>query len=124
MIKEDRPAFGLLAGNVQTPSKALKYPLTTVPLSLAEPDQTLRQRTTKVILRRLPYEKLDSIVKEAPDEADWLVDGMVAVVVVSPKETQKDLADAILSCCKPKDVRCPKSLTITGPTTSGGLRGL
>ena len=43
VIKEDRQAFGLLVGKVQTPSEALKYPLTTVPLALVEPDQTLRQ---------------------------------------------------------------------------------
>ena len=30
VIKEDRQAFGLLVGKVQTPSEALKYPLTTV----------------------------------------------------------------------------------------------
>ena len=43
MIKEDRQAFGLLVGKVQSPSEALKYPLTTVSLALAKPDQTLHQ---------------------------------------------------------------------------------
>ena len=42
MIKEDRQAFGLLVGNFQTPSEALKYHLTIVSLTLAEPDETLR----------------------------------------------------------------------------------
>ena len=70
VIKEDRQAFGLLVGKVQTPSEALKYPLTTVPLALAEPHQKLRQQSTKATLRRFVYEELDSIVKETPDEAD------------------------------------------------------
>ena len=50
MIKEDRHVFGLLVGNVQTPSEVLKYRLTRLALALAEPDQALRQQSTKAIL--------------------------------------------------------------------------
>ena len=59
VIKEDRQAFGILVGKVQTPSKALKYPLITVALASTEPDQTLRQLSTKATLRRLSYKKSD-----------------------------------------------------------------
>ena len=58
-IKEDRQAFGILVGKVQTPNEALKYPLTTVALALTEPDQTLRQLSTNPTLRRLFYKKSD-----------------------------------------------------------------
>ena len=112
MIKEDRQAFGLLMGDFQTPSKALKYPLTIVSLTLAEPDETLRQQSTKATMRRFLYKKSDAIYNQTPEEADWLVDGMAAVAAVTPQETYKDFADATLSYCKPKDVACPKSLTI------------
>ena len=112
VIKEDRQAFGLLVGKVQTPSEALKYPLTTVPLALAEPHQKLRQQSTKATLGRFVYEKLDSIVKETPDEADWSVDEMAAVAAVPPQETYKDFVNAIFSYCKSKGVTCPKSLII------------
>ena len=37
---------------VQTSSETLKYPLTIVPLALAELDRTLRQQSTKATLRR------------------------------------------------------------------------
>ena len=90
----------------------MKYLLTTVPLALAEPDQTLRQQSTNKTLRRFLNEKSDSVVKETSDETDWLVDEMAAVAVVLPQETDKDFADAILSYCKPKDVTCPKCSTI------------
>ena len=90
----------------------MKYPLTTVPLSLGEPDQTLRQQSTKATLCRFLSEKSDSVVKETPDEADWLVDEMAAVAVVPPQDTCTNFADAILSYCKPKYVTCPKCLTI------------
>ena len=53
VIKEDGQTFGILAGKVQTPSEALKYPLITVALALTEPDQTLPQLSTKATLRRL-----------------------------------------------------------------------
>ena len=111
-IKEDRQATGLLVRKVHTPSEALKYLLMTVSLALAEPDQTLRQQSTKAILCRRLYEKSDSIVKETPDKADWLVHGMAPVAVVPPQETCKDFADAIHTYCKSKDVACPKSLTV------------
>ena len=55
MIKEDRQAPGLSVRKVYTPSEALKYPLTTVPLALAEPDETLRQQSTKATLCRRLY---------------------------------------------------------------------
>ena len=51
VIKEYRQGFGLLVGKVQTPSEAFKNPLITVPLALAEPNQTLRQQF-KATLRR------------------------------------------------------------------------
>ena len=96
VIKEDGRDFGLLLGNVKTPGEAIKYPLTTVELALAVSDQTFRQQF-KVNLRKLLYEKLDSIVRETPVGVDWLVDGMAAVAIVLPQETNKDFADEILS---------------------------
>ena len=53
MVKEDKQVFGILVGKVRTPSEALKYPLTTVALALTEPDQTLRQLSTKATMRGL-----------------------------------------------------------------------
>ena len=111
VIKEDRQTFGLLVAKSEFPNEAFKYPLTAVLLALAEPDQILRQQSSKSTLSRCHNEKLDSVVKETPDKADWSVDRMAAVSVVSPQETCKDFADAILSYCKPKDVTCPKRVT-------------
>ena len=54
VIKEYRQGFGLLVGKVQTPSEAFKNPLITVPLALAEPNQTLRQQF-KATLRRKKF---------------------------------------------------------------------
>ena len=43
ILKEDRQAFGLLVEKARTQEEALSYPLTSVPLALAFPDNTLRQ---------------------------------------------------------------------------------
>ena len=56
MIKDDRQAFEILVGEVQTLCEALKYPLTTVLLALAELYEILRQQC-KAALHRLLYEK-------------------------------------------------------------------
>ena len=87
MIKVDRQFFRPLSGKFRAPKKALIYPLTTVPLALSKPDQTLRQQSTKAALRRRLYEKSVSIVRETLNETDWLVDGMAAVAIVPPQET-------------------------------------
>ena len=44
ILKEDRQAFGLLVGKVQSPEEALQYPLTSVPLALANINKDLRPR--------------------------------------------------------------------------------
>ena len=59
VIKEDRQTFRILVEKVQTPSEALKYPLSIVTLALTEPDQTSSQLCTKATLRRLFYKKSD-----------------------------------------------------------------
>ena len=41
ILKEDRQAFGLLAGKATSPEEAHSYPLTTVPLALATPEREI-----------------------------------------------------------------------------------
>ena len=67
--------FCSISGKILTPNKALKYPLTPVPLSLAEPDQILRQQSTKATLHRFLHEKSGSIVKETQmKQTGWLME--------------------------------------------------
>ena len=61
VIKEERQAFGILGF------------------------WTLRQQSIKTTLRGLLYEKSDLVVKEIPDEADWLVHTMAEVAVAPPQ---------------------------------------
>ena len=43
VLKEDRQAFGILISKTATLDEAFQYPLTTVPLSIAETNSSLRQ---------------------------------------------------------------------------------
>ena len=42
-MKEDRQAFGVVLGEEVNLEDAFRYPITSVPLNLANPDSTIRQ---------------------------------------------------------------------------------
>ena len=111
IIKEDRQAFGLMVGKVAKAAEALAYPITTVPLALAEPDMTLRQQQ-KHPLRKHIYESAIATNGKPSDLNDWFVDGMAAVRSTPCKDTWEEFAEAILKYCMPKDCSSVRCLTI------------
>lgn len=42
VLKEERQAFGLLAAKAMNLRDALKYPITSVPLAIANPDSSIK----------------------------------------------------------------------------------
>ena len=104
ILKEDRQAFGLLVGKVRTQVEALPYPLTSIPLALAFPDNTLRQ-SQKAPLRNFLIEDAKALCKQ-PNE------GMAAVNSIVSKDTWKEYADEFLKYCMPKDSSRVNSLSI------------
>ena len=87
ILKEDRrQAFGLLVGKVRTQGEALPYPLTSSPLALAFPDNTLRQ-SQKAPLRNLLIEDAKALCKQQNEVSDWFIDGMAAVNSIGSKKT-------------------------------------
>ena len=112
ILKEDRQAFGLLVGKVRTQGEALPYPLTSSPLALAFPDNTLRQ-SQKAPLRNLLIEDAKALCKQQNEVSDWFIDGMAAVNSIgSKKDTWKEYADKFLKYCMPKDSSRVNSLSI------------
>ena len=105
ILKEDKQAFGLLVGKVSTPAEALAFPLTTIPLALADVDKTLRSQTTKSVLRNHIIEtaKAGKSKLETEDTVDWYVDGMLAVNSVACKDSWGNFSDAVFSYCTPKE---------------------
>ena len=58
IIKEDRQAFGMIIAKATSLGEAFQYPITSVPLSLATPDATLRQ-SDKAALRNFLISESD-----------------------------------------------------------------
>ncbi len=88
VVKEDRQAFGLLVSKAGDLEEALTHPITTVPLSIATADSTLRQ-SDKATLQRFLLEE-SQCIKDVPSKsAVWIVDGMAAVRSLKPKPTNR-----------------------------------
>ena len=100
MIKEDCQAFGLLVGKVKSQEEALAYPLTSIPLALANPDHTFRQGS-KATLRNYLIEESDALCSP-PEDADWFIDGMATVLAVKVAETWEEFGSKFLKHCKPE----------------------
>ena len=90
--KEHRQAFGLLVGKVRSREEALSHPLTSIPLALAFPDNTLRQ-SPKAPLRNFLIEEAKALCKEPYEISDWFLDGMAAVNSLGSNCTWKQYAD-------------------------------
>ena len=113
-LKEDRQAFGVLVGKALTPTEALTYPLTSIPLSLADPDRSIRSQSTKSTLRNelISLSNAGKLNLETTSTKDWYVDGMLVVNSIEPQPTWKDFADVVLSYCIPKDKLSIRRLSI------------
>ena len=114
VLKEDRQASGLLVGKVSTPAEALAYPLTSVPLALADPDKSLKSQNIKSALQNklISLAGAAHLTFETNSPINWFVDCMSALNALEPKPTWKDFADAVLSYCTPNDTLNVRRLSI------------
>ena len=88
IIQEDRQGFGLLLSKNVNLEVALKYPITSVPLSLANPDGTLRE-APKYLFRNDLIANAKALENVPPINARWIVDNMAAIRCVKPKDTYR-----------------------------------
>ena len=85
----------------------MSYPLTSIPLALAFPDNILR-RSQKAPIRNFLIEDARALCKQPNEVSDWFTDGMAAVNSIGSKDTWKEHADKFFKYCVPKD----SSLTV------------
>ena len=78
MLKEDRQAFGVLVSKSATLEEAFKYPLTTVPLSIADANTAMRQGD-KAGFRNLIIKEADAVEKTHIINAKWIYDGTAVI---------------------------------------------
>ena len=93
VLKEDCQAFGTIVAKSLSLKEAFRYPITSIPLSVAFPDGVLRQ-SEKASFRNFLIEKSNATSKIMPKKAAWLVDGMAAVQTFKPKSTYREWIEA------------------------------
>ena len=76
VLKEDVQAFGLLVEKAVSLQEAFCYPITSIPLSLAYPEGTLRQENKSNLRNQIIQDCPSSQSEVAPREARWIYDGM------------------------------------------------
>ena len=102
VLKQDRQAFGTLLSKSVDLEEAFAYPVTSVPLSIANPDSTIRQ-SSKHLLRNHLIEESHSLALTSPSHCRWIIDGMAAMRSLKAKETYSKWFMSLLSCIKPAD---------------------
>ena len=87
VIKEDRQAFSVILGNEIDLSEALKYPITSIPLSIRNPDDTLRQ-SPKNIFRNFLIDQSSAIQIEPHFQTRWIIEIIRSVKSKKTKPTK------------------------------------
>ena len=80
----------------------MSYLLTSIPLTLAFPDNTFIQ-SQKAPLRNFLIEDAKALCKQPNEVSDWFIDSMAAVNSIGSKDTWKEYADKFLKYCMAKD---------------------
>ena len=101
-LKGDLLAVGLIISKSINLETAFLYPITSLPLAIAEPDSTLRS-SAKSVLRNFLIDESGALVTNAPKHCDWLVDRMAAVRAVKPRRTYKEWIKALIVYMTPPD---------------------
>ena len=75
VIKKDRQAFGVILGNKIDLSEAFKYQISSIPLSIRNPDGRLLQ-SLKNTFRNFLIDESSAIETQLPFQACWIIDTM------------------------------------------------
>ena len=100
VLKQDRQAFGSLLSKSVSLEEAFEYPVTSLPLSIANGDVELRQ-SGKSILRNYLIDESQSVVNVSPKNCRWTIDGMAAMRTLKAKETYKEWITSLLKFVTP-----------------------
>ena len=103
VLKEDCQAFGTIISKALTLEEAFKYPITSLPLSIATVEGDLRQ-SDKASFRNFLIQTASASTTQVPKNASWLVDGMAAVQSLKSKETYGEWIEDLIRFITPPDV--------------------
>ena len=83
--------------------EAFQYPITSIPLSIANPDGHLRQ-SDKAAFRNYLIEEAGAMSKEVPKKSSWFIDGMAAVRTMKSKIKYEEWIESLLRFITPPDL--------------------
>ena len=86
ILKENRQAFGIMVSKTYSLEEAFSYPITSVPLSGAIPEGTLRQGE-KVSFRNFHISSAEASHSHIPKNCSWYIDEMSTVRSTKPGKT-------------------------------------
>ncbi len=89
VLKEDRQAFGKLVSDQIDSKVVFEYPLTTYPLSIAEPNGALRSGN-KAALRNFIIEEAEAKTEMIPKKARWIYDSMPILRAQKREDTYEE----------------------------------
>ena len=115
LLKEDRQAFGLLVAKAISIEEAFRFPVKTLPLSLATPEGQLRQ-SDKAVLRNFLACESNALTTECPTDAVWLIDRMAAFRSLKPKSTYAEWFLHVLKSVTPSCDARPKKIALINDT--------
>ena len=126
ILKEDRQAFGLIIAKAASLDEAFSYPITSVPLSVATPEGTLRQ-SDKASLRNFLITDSDASTEITPKNCISLVDGLAAIRTLKPKLTCKPWIESLVHFITPPRDCAPIGIGLISDTypeksAKGGTR--
>ncbi len=120
ILKEDKQAFGLMVSKSVSMEEAFNFPITSVPLSIATTEYSLRQ-SDKSQFRNLLIKESDSTTDVVPKRCAWLTDGMAAIRSLKAKTTYREFIDCLVQFVTPSRELEPNSVGIINDTGIIGI---
>ena len=114
VLREDVQGFGILAEQRTSLKEAFNYPITTLPLSIAESNQDLRgaSNSSKSKFRNQILKKTNSVNVTCPRSAVWIYDAGKIIRCQPPERTYKMFFDKIIEKMTPRTDSSPLSVHI------------
>ena len=95
VLKQDRQAFRSLLSKSVSLEEAFKYPVTSLPLSIATGEVELRQSGKSILINYL-IDESQSALCVSPTNCRWIIDGMASMRTLKAKETYKEWIMSLL----------------------------
>ena len=102
VTKEDSHAFGVILGKDIDLNEALKYPITSTPLSIGNPDGTLLQ-SRKNTFRNFLIDQSSALETQPTFQSRWIIDTMAIMRGVKSKKTYKKWFTALKKIVTPNE---------------------